>query len=418
MDWIRLPENKEFGIGDANHTNNKLPSGHIMIHIKAIASLFGKNHPELIDWAGNLVTRYNAKERSVRMIFIPLLNKFQFANNEDVTIAATEKRSMHFETLGQIYMRSDLGDDDTYAVFLTERMNNKHQHFDINNFIIYKHGYRAIDSGTRPQPGQHLSHYYCRTVAHNCVTIRMPEEEMPNYWGKPAANENEDLPVPNDGGQRNTLKAKLLAYEEQADYVYIASDATQCYHSNKAEQVVREFVWCAPDIFVIFDRVESDKAEYAKKWLYHTVAEPMIKGNEFVEVSQGGKTICRTLLPQKAVIEKIGGEGKQFWSDGRNWPLPKIGDEDRENVAIINANQKDSNPYFGQWRVEVSAKKSATKNHLLHIVQVGDESLQTLPKTKLNETDTEVTLSFTYNGKNYTLTFDKSANYGCKVKVG
>ena len=418
MDWIRLPENKEFGIGDSNHTNNKLPSGHIMIHIKAIASLFGKNHPELIDWAGNLVTRYNAKERSVRMIFIPLLNKFQFANNEDVTIAETEKRSMHFETLGQIYMRSGLGDDDTYAVFLTERMNNKHQHFDINNFIIYKHGYRAIDSGTRPQPGQHLSHYYCRTVAHNCVTIRMPEEEMPNYWGKPAANENEDLPVPNDGGQRNTLKAKLLAYDEQADYVYIASDATQCYHSNKAEQVVREFVWCAPDIFVIFDRVESGKAEYAKKWLYHTVAEPMIKGNEFVEVSQGGKTICRTLLPQKAVIEKIGGEGKQFWSDGRNWPLPKIGDEDRENVAIINANQKDSNPYFGQWRVEVSAKKSATKNHLLHIVQVGDESLQTLPKTKLNETDTEVTLSFTYNGKNYTLTFDKSANYGCKVKVG
>lgn len=418
MDWIRLPENKEFGIGDANHTTNALPSGNIMIHIKAIASLFGNNHPELVDWAGNLIARYNAKERSVRMTFLPLLNRFHFAHSEDAEFAKEQKKSMYFETLGHIYMRSGLGDNDTYAVFLTERLDNKHQHFDLNHFTIYKNGYRALDTGTRPQPGIHLSHYYARTVAHNCVTIRMPEEEMPKYWGKVAANEDEESPIPNDGGQRNNLKAKLLAYDEQADYVYIASDATKCYHEDKAEQVVREFVWCAPDIFVVFDRVESDKAEYPKRWLFHTADEPIIKGNEFVEVSQGGKTICRTLLPQKASFEKIGGEGKQFWSDGKNWPLPNITDEDRQKVVIANVKYKDNHPLFGQWRVEVGAKKDATKNHFLHILQVGDESLQALPKTRLNETDTEVTLSFTYNGKSYTLTFDKSANYGCKVKVG
>ena len=417
MDWIRLPGNKEFGIGDANHITNGLPNGNIVIHIKTIANLFGKNHPELIEWAGELLSRYNAKERSVRMTFIPLLNKFHFAHSEDVVSTTSNNKSIYFDTLGQIYMRSGQGDNDTYAVFLTERLSNHHQHFDINNFIIYKHGYRALDSGTRPQPGLHLSHYYARTVAHNCVTIRMPGEEMPHYWGTAAANEDADTPVPNDGGQCNRVDGKLLSYEEGADYVYIASDATKCYHETKAEQVVREFVWCAPDIFVIFDRVVSDKAEYPKKWLYHTVTEPTIKGNEFAEISQGGKSICRTLLPQKAVISKIGGEGKQFWSDGKNWPLPDPKKEDRSQVHVVNRKAGNDHPLFGQWRVEISPKKSAEKDYFLHILQVGDESLQSLPKTKCEDGKESVILSFDYAGSTYTLTFDKTKQYGCKIKI-
>ena len=417
MDWIRLPDNKEFGIGDANHITNGLPNGNIVIHIKTIANLFGKNHPELIEWAGELLSRYNAKERSVRMTFIPLLNKFHFARSEDVVSTTSNNKSIYFDTLGQIYMRSGQGDNDTYAVFLTERLSNQHQHFDINNFIIYKHGYRALDSGTRPQPGLHLSHYYARTVAHNCVTIRMPGEEMPHYWGTAAANEDADTPVPNDGGQCNRVDGKLLSYEEGADYVYIASDATKCYHETKAEQVVREFVWCAPDIFVIFDRVVSDKSSYPKKWLYHTAAEPTIKGNEFAEVSQGGKSICRTLLPQKAVISKIGGEGKQFWSDGKNWPLPDPKKEDRSQVHVVNRKAGNDHPLFGQWRVEISPKKSAEKDYFLHILQVGDESLQSLPKTKCEDGKESVILSFDYAGSTYTLTFDKTKQYGCKIKI-
>lgn len=417
MDWIRLPDNKEFGIGDANHITNGLPSGNIVIHIKTIANLFGKNHPELIEWAGELLSRYNAKERSVRMTFIPLLNKFHFARSEDVVSTTSNNKSIYFDTLGQIYMRSGQGDNDTYAVFLTERLSNQHQHFDINNFIIYKHGYRALDSGTRPQPGLHLSHYYARTVAHNCVTIRMPGEEMPHYWGAAAANEDAGTPVPNDGGQCNRVDGKLLSYEEGADYVYIASDATKCYHETKAEQVVREFVWCAPDIFVIFDRVVSDKSSYPKKWLYHTAAEPTIKGNEFAEVSQGGKSICRTLLPQKAVISKIGGEGKQFWSDGKNWPLPDPKKEDRSQVHVVNRKAGNDHPLFGQWRVEISPKKSAEKDYFLHILQVGDESLQSLPKTKCEDGKENVILSFDYAGSTYTLTFDKTMQYGCKIKI-
>ena len=161
----------------------------------------------------------------------------------------------------------------------------------------------------------------------------------------------------------------------------------------------------------------ADKAEYPKKWLYHTAAEPTIKGNEFVEVSQGGKSICRTLLPQKSVIEKIGGAGKQFWSDGKNWPLPDPKIEDRNDVHVANRKAGNDHPLFGQWRIEVSPKKAAEKDYFLNMIQVGDESLQALPKTKLSETANEVALSFDYNGKSYSLIFDKTKNHGCKVVV-
>ena len=409
MDWIRLPENREFGAGDANHKTCKLPNS-IGLHINELTQLFGEQHPEIIPWASGLLARYNLPTlsySSASINFLPMLHRFDISKSATAKVASKQK-SMHFKTLGQIYMRSGIDDNDTYAMFTTERLSNQHQHFDQNNFVIYKHGFRALDSGTRPQPGLHLSHYYARTVAHNCITIRMPNEIMPKYWGTPAKGENRNTPVPNDGGQRNSLAAKLLAYDEQSDYVYIASDATKCYHKDKAELVVREFVWCAPDLFIIFDRVVSDKAEYPKRWLYHTAAEPTVKRNEFVEVSQGGKSICRTLLPRKAVIEKIGGEGKQFWSDGQNWPIPS-----KRHSWVPNNNY----PLVGQWRMEISPKKATTSDHFLHIIQVGDESLQALPKTSVTENKTSLILTFEYNSKSYSILFDKVSKYGCKIVV-
>lgn len=418
FDWMRLPDNKEFGIGDSNHSDNKLPRN-IVSHIKEIANLIVKSNPDKLNWFANLLARYDEpNSRPAAMPFLPLLHRYHFEGYEDVEINdAKNKQSTHFKNAGQIVMRSGTSDKDTYAIFLTERKDRNRQHYDLNHFVIYKNGYRALDSGTRPSPGLHTPYYYTRTVAHNCVTITMPGEQLPKGWGKAAPSEDEDTPTPNDGGQRANRGGKLLNYKESADYVYIASDATRCYHSNKAEQVVREFIWIKPDIFIIYDRVVSDEANYAKHWLYHTASEPIMNGKtEFSEVSQGGKSICRTLLPKGAVIERIGGDGKQFWSDGRNWAIPEYKKEDPMYKRSRNI-PLNKHPLVGQWRVEVSPKRAATHDNFLHFIQVGDESLQALPETTCKESKEAVTLSFDYAGKHYTLTFDKTQKSGCKIEV-
>lgn len=418
MDWIRLPGNLEYGFGDASHYKCNLPVAYMNAHVSEIANLFGERYPEILPVAARLSEMFDQRREWEPIPFMRLLHRSDMmADAQKASSKAEQPKSMYFDTMGQLYMRSGTGDSDTYAMFVSGGVPRQHKHFDNNHFIIYKHGYRALDSGTRPEPGLHLPYYYARTIAHNCVTVYMPGEEFPRHWGMPAACEDKDLKMPNDGGQNDILASNLLAHVEKDDYVYIASDATGSYSKDKVYQVVREMVWCVPDIFVIFDRVSAKKAEYTKSWLYHTAAEPQMNGKlEFAETSQGGKSICRTLFPKNAKIEKIGGPGKQFWCDGRNWPLPVLTPEDY-GYATRGNTPPDDWPLVGQWRVEVHPGKAAMSDFFMHIIQVGDESLKSLPKTRTFENKETIGVEFKYNDRTYRISFFKDAENGCDVKV-
>ena len=416
MDWVRLPGNREYGFGDVHHYNCMLPHRDMNAHVAEIANLYGEKHPEIMPIAARLLTKFNQRRPVDGIPFLRLLHKVHPENSTD-TASDSQQHSIYFNTMGQVYMRSGVGEDDTYALFVSGGVPTQHKHYDNNNFIIYKHGYRALDSGTRPEPGLHLSHYYARTVAHNCITIRMPGEVMPEYWGGPAACEEKNVPVPNDGGQRELLASELLEMKETDDYVYLASDATKSYHKDKAELVVREFIYCMPDVFVVFDRVVASKPEFPKTWLIHTVDEPqMISDKEFFETSRAGKMICRTLFPQNAKLEKIGGPDKQFWSDGRNWPLPILTPEDYGYSKRFNI-PPATWPQIGQWRMEVTPGMAAAEDRFMHIIQVGDESLSTLPETATFENDRQIGVEFEYRSKKFRLAFDKKANHGCEINV-
>jgi len=403
INWIRLPANKEYGLGDTSHYLCKLPD-EINYHIAEIVNLYGNRYPDLVTLASRMLSQFTTKTDVDHIPFMRMLHTVRTTANSNAA-APSEPKSIYYENMGQLYMRSGIGANDSYAVFVSGGVPTNHKHFDNNHFILYKNGYRALDSGTRPEPGQHLSHYYSRTVAHNCVTIRMPDETMPSYWGSAAEGETV-LPVPNDGGQCNQIGSVLKAHIETDDYVYLASDATKCYNSQKAELVMREFVWCVPDIYIVFDRIKSKDASYPKTWLYHTAAEPVINGLEFIETSQGGTSICRTLFPKDALVEKIGGSGKQFWSDGQNWPLP-------------SSSTLTDWPTVGQWRIEVKPGSEATTDYMMHIIQVGDTSLASLPQTETFEDSAHIGVSFEYEGKKFRLSFSKNAteNYGCDITI-
>ena len=406
LDWVRLPGNKDFGFGDASHSNCLLPHVDINYHISEIADIYGDRYSHVLPLASRMLKQFPVKRSPDKFPFIRLLHDKEIAIGGGAGIV-DDVRSMYYETMGQVYMRSGIDDDDTYAMFVSGGVTTNHKHYDNNNFVIYKYGYRALDTGSRPEPGQHLSHYYSRTVAHNCVTIRMPGEVMPNYWGEPAPDE-EVLPVPNDGGQNNLLASEIKHMVETEDYVYLASDATGSYNSLKAALVVREFIYFLPDVFVIFDRLVSKDASYPKTWLYHTADEPIINGMEFSETSQGGMSVCRTLYPSDAVIEKIGGPGKQFWSDGRNWPFPA------DKASTI---PDDTWPMVGQWRIEIKPGAEREKDYFMNIIKVGAEGTVLLPQTNVFEDETHIGVEFTYEGKNFSLSFDTTKDYGCNIEV-
>ena len=406
IDWNRLPGNREFGFGDSYHYDCLLPEKEINYHLREIATLYGSS-PNV----QRLLGLFNKKNYTERLPFMPFLQKYPQGTPG---ASSPGKGAMYFDGTGEVIMRSGTGVDDTYALFVSGGRTSYHKHFDNNHFTIYKKGYRALDTGTRPEPGWHLSHYYARTVAHNCVTIRMPDERMPGYWGGGASTENKFEPIPNDGGQSSTLGSVLKEMRTTDDYVYLASDATKSYNSKKASLVVREFIYFYPDLFVVFDRVTATDKNYPKTWLIHTINEPVMKGDrEFSETSDGGKMICRTLYPANAMLTKIGGSGKDFWSDGRNWPLPKLTPQEYGyNMNLPPANH----PQLGHWRMEVSPQTASKEDLFMHIIQVGDKNLSDLPDTETFETATQIGVKFTYLGKDHTLTFDKTKAYGCRIQ--
>jgi len=367
--WNWLPGGREFGYGDSYHSDNLIRARELNLHLSQIIHFYARGEPECASFARWFMARTPREERATFPFARLLLTRMP-----DVKPAVNPEERMpaacHFENMGQVFMRSGSGPDDTYALFTAGGALEQHKHFDHNNFTLYRKGFLAIDTGTRPEPGQHLTHYYCRTVAHNCILIRMPGEQMPRYWGGPAPDE-EPLPVPNDGGQRRQTGSKVVAFETTPYYSYVAGDATATYHEAKCRLALRQFVFLPPSHFVVFDRVSSTDPAYRKTWLLHTVEEPRLQARGFSAGHEEGKLFCRTLLPEQATLEKIGGPGKQFFSDGRNWPLPK------------GYRTPDTTPLLGQWRVEITPREQRADEIFLHLLEAGDVTLERMAEPLL-----------------------------------
>ena len=108
-------------------------------------------------------------------------NRKPFAQGE---LESYGLKARHFETSGQVFLRSAWTPDATYALFTAGGTFKEHRHFDEAGFIIYKKGFLALDSGTRAyQDDYNLAYYYAQTVAHNCVLIHRANEPMPVHWG-------------------------------------------------------------------------------------------------------------------------------------------------------------------------------------------------------------------------------------------
>ncbi|MBI3948637.1 MAG: hypothetical protein HY321_22185 [Armatimonadetes bacterium] len=298
----------------------------------------------------------------------------------------------------------------TYALFSAGGAKVCQEELDSGHFTIFKRGFLALDSGSRAQwagprpasPGE----YAFQSVAHNTVLIYMPDEALPTQWRPPAIN---------CGGQcKLPVFAKVLAFETDPAFAYAAADATETYHPDKCAQMVRQFVYLPPDHFVVFDRVVSKKAEYPKTWLLHTANEPLITGKEFRADQENGRIFCRTLLPTDGALEKIGGPGKEFWADGRNWPIPAsspyIGQMGMRDASDVPEN-------VGRWRVEVKPGAARTEDCFLHLIQASDQTVAKMVVSQARDRGSEVELTFSVGARAYTIALNKTGEVGGHIRI-
>ena len=355
-----------FGFGDTRHQHNALEIGMLNEHMTQYAHFYAKSDPDSARLAMTLremspKTDMGASWPVYPFLFAEPIPVEPFSERE---LTRFPLRARYFEPTGQIFLRSGWTPGATYCLFSTGGpLTGGHRHFDDNNFVIYKRGFLALDTGSRAyQDDYNLAHYYAQTVAHNCVLIHKPDEPLPPHWGVKYDGPEGKLC---DGGQTVYGAAKMLAFETNPLFTYIASDAAASYR-GKSRECVRQFLYVTDDCFVVYDRVSADRADWAKEWLLHTEEEPTVEGGLMSAKAQDGAIFCRTLLPEGAALEKIGGPGKEFWSNGRNWELNPQFVRDSEKLC-----RNSGGPWFGKWRLSVRPPAPAKDDRFLHVINVG-----------------------------------------------
>ena len=403
-----------FGYGDGQHQSNLLPVGSLFEHMSQYMHFYRDVDPDAARLAATL--RALAPNRTLDGTW-PMY-PFILAAGADVKpftdgeIAARRIGARHFPDVGQFFLRSGRSPDSAYCLYTAGSRTTMHKHMDEGNFVIYKGGFLALDSGSRGfETDTNLRYYYAQTVAHNCVLVHRPGEKMPDHWGlasdEPAAKFN-------DGGQRLGA-AKVLAFETNPDFTYIASDLTETY-GKKCTACVRQFVHLQPDVFVVYDRVVAADPAYRKEWLLHTHAEPSVDGRVVRTDSGEGRLVCETLLPTAPEIVKVGGPGKEFWSNGKNWELhPKFLDS-----AAKTAQKDGMGPFWGNWRFSVSPSTESAEDRFLHVLTVGKAvSLSAPVRAKLLVRDErEGTVIDLPDGRQVALVFNRSGEVGGRIKLG
>ena len=381
--WIRGGEDGSLplvaGFGDDSHTQNELPGGRVFEHMTQVIHFYRDVNPAAARLAASLrELAPNSSLGDQKWPMNPFLLDIAGNGVEPYPLAELENapiHARHFPSAGQFYLRSGWKGGATYATFTAGADITMHKHYDENNFTIYKHDFLALDSGTRgEQSDTCLTYYYAQTVAHNCILIHRPGERLPTYWGPRL---NDESGVFNHGGMYSGSVAKVLAFETNDAYTYIASDATKPY-GEKCREAVRQFVHILPDVFVVYDRVGAADPSYRKEWLLHTKDEPRIKGRLTTADCGKGRIFCETVLPEDAKLAKVGGPGKEFWASGRNWSIdPKYVEGVEKHAKSIG-----HGPYFGAWRLEVSPGMARENDRFLHVVTASDTAMLKPPTVR------------------------------------
>lgn len=280
-----------------------------------------------------------------------------------------------FPGAGHMYARSAWGDPDaTWAFFGAGPQFAGHSRDDEGHFLISKRG--AIVSRAGGQGANDDDYYVGGSLVYNIVTIFDPEEKFRRDRG----NENDGglLRHVYESGPYPRQRGRMVAFEHTREYTYAAADLTQGYSQKKAKEVTRQFLYLRgnPEYFVVFDRVEATRPEYARHFFLHVPTEPDVKGAVTTwlslpeadgdrEVLSTGRSraYLHTLLPEGVAAGKRGGPGQEAWGH----PLEPKGQYDHATAGR-------KRPPVCPWRLEVAASGEGARTLFLHVLEIAEES--------------------------------------------
>jgi heparin/heparan-sulfate lyase len=309
---------------------------------------------------------------------VPLLAGFDVAYvdaSAPRTPAAPRPPSRLFAGLGLALLRESWAPGATVVSFRAGPTFSTHQHADQNALTVFQHAPLAVDSGAYDDFwSSHSYNYYRRTIAHNTIIVLDPAERFPapKRLGGPGAT------IVNDGGQnrigvapstvaeysaeRELLETgRIEQYVSRTGYDYVRGDASAAYARAKLTRFVRELLFLhrrSPDDVsrvLVVDDLHLPRPDLALRWLLHTVARPELRTDSVIVRHGAGQMSVLPLTPSMDVA-LIGGPGREFVVDGRNFPPGRI---------------PSHAPALGAWRIELRPRAPAAHMRLVTELVVG-----------------------------------------------
>jgi hypothetical protein len=325
-------------------------------------------------------------------------------------------RAFYAPGVGLVLARSGWGTNDTYAAFRASDWFTYHENNAQNVFFIYRNAPLAVKDGVYTGSVMpHFVNYTIRTISYNGITVLDPVEKFhgPDQVPDPA----------NDGGQmiqqwaadcqglfdwrkqarrtdglpiRDTVD--WLGFETNDRYTYAAAEAGRAYAPGKVPFFSRQFLFIYPNWVIVFDRVDSGNAAFAKQFHLHAPEEMEVTSSAAVITTRKtnhttipGRLFLKSLLPQAARLQRV--DGIATYGD-RSWQGPEV-----YNDQLLCPS-----------RLEITAPEGKT-TYFLTAMYATDADVEKAPEAAV-ESETPDKVSVTLDGGKYRIFFNKTGEVG------
>ncbi|MCQ2428480.1 MAG: heparinase II/III-family protein [Clostridia bacterium] len=221
---------------------------------------------------------------------------------------------------------------------------SNHDHLDTGCFQIYDGAPLLTDSGVYDSYGsEHRRQWLTTTAAHNCLTVTDPDlpgiddySSKKHYTGDTRRPEGGREPATTELWFDKYKMASVVSHSESEDGCELVADMSEAY-VHSCESAVRTMSFdAASGTLTVTDDIVSRNPESIKTVHLHCQSEPRIEGDRIVFENRGRTAVATVKEPAGAVIEAVGGDGKQFLAGGINYPPapPYVAEEGWGQVTV------------------------------------------------------------------------------------
>ena len=276
---------------------------------------------------------------------------------------------------GIVCWRDTWKDDATIIHFKCGESVDHHGTWDQGKFTIFKHRPLAIKNGA--YIGYKSSHhrYLKAPWSANNVVFTGPQfgGEQPNI-DFDGSHSWKEWKTARDRRYKRPPTGILLETEANDRYARALGDLSASVPGPTTWK--RELVFLGYKVLLVRDEVNVAGGVDRHRWTLHTINEPKVEGALAMADNEPGRLFCRTLLPLKATLTKVGGPEHAYDYNGHN-RRPK-GDKGKGYPPEM---------IMGQWRLDVEPADKAGRCTYLHVLFPTDTKVDAMPACSVKTTE-------------------------------